>query len=192
MNAITMRPPVAAAKADRSYWLRSIEADAVTRPLQGAADCDDGVFCNGVERCVSGACEAPLAVAHQDQFPAATLSFDIAPGASLGDAGAPLFPHEYVVRLEVTMSEPHCMRSSQPLACFQVHKQQVLPRARTLSLPLCQGFSFHKFHCDEDLGMKLTNFKYRYNIRIRDARHRLGLTQDALFLHVVGGLGMLK
>ena len=31
MNAITMRPPVAAAKADRSYWLRSIEADAVTR-----------------------------------------------------------------------------------------------------------------------------------------------------------------
>ncbi len=30
--------------------------------------------------------EAPLAVAHQDQFPAATISFDIAHGAALGDA----------------------------------------------------------------------------------------------------------
>ncbi len=30
--------------------------------------------------------QAPLAVAHQDQFPAATLSFDLAHGASLGDA----------------------------------------------------------------------------------------------------------
>ena len=30
--------------------------------------------------------EAPLVVAHQDQFPAATLSFDLAAGASLGDA----------------------------------------------------------------------------------------------------------
>ena len=31
---------------------------------------------------------APLAVAHQDQFPAGTLSFDLAEGASLGDAVA--------------------------------------------------------------------------------------------------------
>ncbi|MGA8172484.1 MAG: efflux RND transporter permease subunit [Methylocystis sp.] len=29
---------------------------------------------------------APLSVAHQEQFPAATISFDLAPGASLGDA----------------------------------------------------------------------------------------------------------
>ena len=29
---------------------------------------------------------APLSVAHQDQFPAATISFDLAPGASLGEA----------------------------------------------------------------------------------------------------------
>ena len=29
---------------------------------------------------------APLSVAHQDQFPAATISFDLAPGAALGDA----------------------------------------------------------------------------------------------------------
>ncbi|OAI30169.1 acriflavine resistance protein B [Methylosinus sp. R-45379] len=29
---------------------------------------------------------APLAVAHQEQFPAATISFDLAPGAALGDA----------------------------------------------------------------------------------------------------------
>ncbi|MDE2364988.1 MAG: efflux RND transporter permease subunit, partial [Hyphomicrobiales bacterium] len=29
---------------------------------------------------------APLSVAHQDQFPAATISFDLAPNASLGDA----------------------------------------------------------------------------------------------------------
>jgi len=47
MNTITMRPPVAAAKADRSYWLRSIEADAVTQPLQGAADCDVAIVGGG-------------------------------------------------------------------------------------------------------------------------------------------------
>jgi multidrug efflux pump len=29
---------------------------------------------------------APLAVAHQEQFPAATISFDLSPGAALGDA----------------------------------------------------------------------------------------------------------
>ena len=29
---------------------------------------------------------APLTVAHQDQFPAATISFDLADGASLGEA----------------------------------------------------------------------------------------------------------
>ena len=29
---------------------------------------------------------APLSVSHQEQFPAATISFDLAPGASLGDA----------------------------------------------------------------------------------------------------------
>ena len=29
---------------------------------------------------------APLVIAHQEQFPAATISFDLAPGASLGDA----------------------------------------------------------------------------------------------------------
>lgn len=33
---------------------------------EGEADCDDGVFCNGVERCVTRACEAPLTVACPD------------------------------------------------------------------------------------------------------------------------------
>ena len=31
---------------------------------------------------------APLAIAHQEQFPAVTLSFNLAPGAALGDAVA--------------------------------------------------------------------------------------------------------
>ena len=31
---------------------------------------------------------APLAIMHQDQFPAVTMSFNLAPGASLGDAVA--------------------------------------------------------------------------------------------------------
>jgi hypothetical protein len=30
---------------------------------------------------------APLAIAHQEQFPSVTLSFNLAPGAALGDAG---------------------------------------------------------------------------------------------------------
>ncbi len=29
---------------------------------------------------------APLSIAHQEQFPAATISFDLAPGEALGDA----------------------------------------------------------------------------------------------------------
>ena len=36
----------------------------------------------------SHATTAPLAVSHQDQFPAVTISFNLAPGASLSDAVA--------------------------------------------------------------------------------------------------------
>jgi glycine/D-amino acid oxidase-like deaminating enzyme len=39
MNTIKMRPPVAAAKGDRSFWPQSIDADAVTAPLHGSEDC---------------------------------------------------------------------------------------------------------------------------------------------------------
>lgn len=47
MNTITMRPPVAAARGDRSFWLQSIAADAATPPLQGSADCDVAVVGGG-------------------------------------------------------------------------------------------------------------------------------------------------
>lgn len=47
MSTITMRPPVAAPKGDRSFWLQSIAADAVTPPLQGSADCDLAIVGGG-------------------------------------------------------------------------------------------------------------------------------------------------
>jgi len=47
MNAITLRPPVAAAKGDRSFWLQSLDADAVTPALQGDADCDVAIVGGG-------------------------------------------------------------------------------------------------------------------------------------------------
>ncbi|MCW0001026.1 FAD-binding oxidoreductase [Pararhizobium sp. YC-54] len=47
MNSITMRPPVAAAKADRSFWLQSIDADAVTPPLSGSEACDVAIVGGG-------------------------------------------------------------------------------------------------------------------------------------------------
>lgn len=47
MNTITMRPPVAAAKTDRSFWLQSIGADAATPPLQGSVDCDVAIVGGG-------------------------------------------------------------------------------------------------------------------------------------------------
>lgn len=47
MNAITMRPPVPAPKSDRSFWLQSIAADAVTPPLQGETDCDVAIVGGG-------------------------------------------------------------------------------------------------------------------------------------------------
>ncbi|NVP55445.1 NAD(P)/FAD-dependent oxidoreductase, partial [Mycoplana rhizolycopersici] len=47
MNTIKMRPPVAAAKGDRSFWLQSIDADAVTVPLQGSEDCDVAIVGGG-------------------------------------------------------------------------------------------------------------------------------------------------
>lgn len=40
MSSITMRPPVVAAKQDRSFWLQSIGADPVTAPLTGQQQCD--------------------------------------------------------------------------------------------------------------------------------------------------------
>ncbi|MCJ8520329.1 glycine/D-amino acid oxidase-like deaminating enzyme [Pseudorhizobium tarimense] len=47
MTTITMRPPVAAARSDRSYWLQNIGADAVTSPLQGSSDCDVAIVGGG-------------------------------------------------------------------------------------------------------------------------------------------------
>lgn len=47
MNTIKMRPPVAAAKEDRSFWLQCIDADAVTAALQGSVDCDVAIVGGG-------------------------------------------------------------------------------------------------------------------------------------------------
>ncbi len=47
MRTITLRPPVAAARKDRSYWLQSIEAEAATSPLQGSAECDVAIVGGG-------------------------------------------------------------------------------------------------------------------------------------------------
>lgn len=47
MNTITLRPPVAAPRGDRSFWLQSIAADAVAPPLQGSADCDVAIVGGG-------------------------------------------------------------------------------------------------------------------------------------------------
>lgn len=47
MSTITLRPPVPAARRDRSYWLQSLEADAVTSPLQGNAECDVAIVGGG-------------------------------------------------------------------------------------------------------------------------------------------------
>ena len=42
-----MRLPVAAARGERSFWLQSLEAGAVTPPLQGSADCDVAIVGGG-------------------------------------------------------------------------------------------------------------------------------------------------
>ncbi len=47
MNTITMRPPVAAARGDRSFWLQAIGADPQTTPLQGSATCDVAIVGGG-------------------------------------------------------------------------------------------------------------------------------------------------
>lgn len=44
---ISLRPPVMAAPSERSYWLQSIQADAITTPLQGRADCDVAIVGGG-------------------------------------------------------------------------------------------------------------------------------------------------
>jgi multidrug efflux pump len=49
---------------------------------------------------------APLAIAHQGQFPSVTLSFDTAPGVSLGDAVAA------ITRASNTLNPPPTMRSA--------------------------------------------------------------------------------
>lgn len=47
MSSIKMRPPVVAAKEDRSFWLQSIGADAITVPLQGLEECDVAIVGGG-------------------------------------------------------------------------------------------------------------------------------------------------
>jgi len=47
MSTIKMRPPVVAAKEERSFWLQSIDADAITVPLQGTDECDVAIVGGG-------------------------------------------------------------------------------------------------------------------------------------------------
>lgn len=47
MTTIRMRPPVAAPRADRSFWLQRIDADAVTPSLQGTENCDVAIVGGG-------------------------------------------------------------------------------------------------------------------------------------------------
>ena len=47
---------------------------------------------------------APLAIMHEEQFPAATLSFNLAPGASLGDAVAAISAAEAEIGMPATVS----------------------------------------------------------------------------------------
>lgn len=48
MSLISLRPPVSAARADRSFWLQSIGAEAITPPLQQhGADCDVAIVGGG-------------------------------------------------------------------------------------------------------------------------------------------------
>ncbi|UWL61853.1 FAD-binding oxidoreductase [Brucella pseudintermedia] len=47
MSTIRMTPPIAVARQDRSFWLQSIDADAVTAPLQGEETCDVAIVGGG-------------------------------------------------------------------------------------------------------------------------------------------------
>ncbi|SFJ41965.1 Glycine/D-amino acid oxidase [Phyllobacterium sp. CL33Tsu] len=47
MSSIKMRPPVAASREDRSFWLQSIAADAATTPLKGSETCDIAIVGGG-------------------------------------------------------------------------------------------------------------------------------------------------
>jgi multidrug efflux pump len=47
---------------------------------------------------------APLVITHEEQFPAVTLSFDVAPGASLGDAVQAVHAAEQAIALPTTVS----------------------------------------------------------------------------------------
>lgn len=47
MSKIKMRPPVAAARQDRSFWLKEINADSITKPLLGHQTCDVAIVGGG-------------------------------------------------------------------------------------------------------------------------------------------------
>ena len=47
MSTIKMRPPVAAARQDRSFWLKEIDAESITKPLLGEQTCDVAIVGGG-------------------------------------------------------------------------------------------------------------------------------------------------
>lgn len=47
MSIIKMRPPIVAAKQDRSFWLQSISADRIAAPLTGDEQCDIAIVGGG-------------------------------------------------------------------------------------------------------------------------------------------------
>ena len=47
MESLRLRPPVVAARSDRSFWLQDIAAEAVSAPLQGSAQTDIAIVGGG-------------------------------------------------------------------------------------------------------------------------------------------------
>src|SRR5215467_8850360 len=52
--------------------------------------------------------------------------------------------------------------------------------------PLSQSDTLDVFHDDEGKPAKLSNFEYSCNVRVRDASHRLGFTNEPLMHRWIG------
>ncbi len=84
-----------------------------------------------------------------------------------------------VVGLEVAVHEAGLVRGRQPPPCRQVDVQHLAPGAVGRRQPVADGVPLDELHRDEDRVLEGADVVDDHHVRVRQARDRLRLTQEA-------------
>ena len=127
------------------------------------------------------------AAAHRARSPTATASASDTRRGLVGpqrqpeveDPDAAVPPHHHVARLEVTVHEPGRVGSREPAPRLHEDRNDLRGGARALGEPVAQRDAVDVLHGHEDRAVDLPDVVHRDDVRVGQARDRLGLAEQA-------------